>query len=282
MPLSIVPRIVGQGIWHVRLGWKRVAGWRLRVWIAAVAIATSAAPGRAADDFTWSGSYAGVNAGAAIGAARMDLDPKGAFLGPSAIDIADGNFWRGTRDLDSTGFTGGLLAGYQLQRQRFLFGLEAEAGYLGLNKDSSVVATVAATGGTYRLDQKVETDFFASFRPRLGYVPETFAGKLMFFATGGVTLTHVQVEQRFTQLNVDYQNDGLAEKKLLVGWAAGGGAEYALSKAWSLKVEYLYADLGTIERNNVPGSPANVAVYTTNNQADLTSHIFRLGTAFHF
>ncbi len=67
---------------------------------------------------------------------------------------------------------------------------------------------------------------------------------------------------------------------MLIGWAAGGGLEYALSKAWSVKAEYLYADLGSVERH-APGSAGNTA-YTTENQADLTAHIIRVGTAFHF
>ena len=29
-----------------------------------------------------------------------------------------------------------------------------------------------------------------------------------------------------------------------VGWTAGAGVEYAFASPWSLKLEYLYADLG--------------------------------------
>ncbi len=117
----------------------------------------------------------------------------------------------------------------------------------------------------------------------MGYVPEAFSGDLMLFATGGVTLTHARIVQKFTQTNLspNYVSDGLSEDKMLVGWTAGGGVEYALSKAWSLKGEYLYAHLGTVERS-APGTPSNFAAFTTNNQADLTSHILRAGVAFHF
>ena len=30
-----------------------------------------------------------------------------------------------------------------------------------------------------------------------------------------------------------------------LGWAAGGGFEYALNNRWSIKAEYLYLDLGS-------------------------------------
>lgn len=255
---------------------------RIGMGLAAVVIAVSAAPCRA-QSLDWQGFYAGVTAGAAVGTGRMDFDPTGSFNGPVAGDIADGNAFRGTTNLDTAEPTGGLQGGYLAGHGQFRFGLEAEAGYLGLHSSKSTTKFVPAQGSTFRLDQKIETDFFASLRPRVGYVPEAFSGDLMLFATGGVTLTHARIVQKFTQTNIspNYVSDGLSEDKMLVGWTAGGGAEYALSKAWSLKAEYLYADLGTVERS-APGQPSNFAAFTTNNQADLTTHILRVGVAFHF
>ncbi|WP_341898069.1 outer membrane beta-barrel protein [Ferrovibrio terrae] len=252
----------------------------VRMTMACIGLICFAGTAQAADP-DWTGFYTGLTVGTAMGKAEMSLNPTGAFNGPLAADITDGNFWRRTTDLDSAAFTGGLYGGYQVKVDRVVYGLEGEAGYLGLKDSSSITATVS-TGNTYRLDQKVETDFFASLRPRVGYVPEAFSGSLLLFATGGVTLTQVRVDQTFKQIGVAYQSKGLAEDKMLVGWTVGGGMEYAMSKAWSLKAEYLYADLGTIENNNVPGSPASVAAYRTNNKAELTTHILRIGTAWHF
>lgn len=230
----------------------------------------------------WTGAYGGIQAGAAIGTAQMDFSPEGTFRGPIANDIADRDFWKGSRDLDSTGFTGGLQGGYLWGRDRLLFGLEGDVSYLGLEENSSVTATVPFSSTPYRLEQSVETYFMASLRPRIGYVPEAFSGSVMLYATGGVTLTRVHVDQRFRQLNaVDYFNRGLSEDKTLVGWTAGGGVEYALSTKWSIKAEYLYADLGSVENNSVPGS-ATYESYTTDNKMDLTAHFFRLGTSYHF
>lgn len=250
--------------------------------LAAVAITFAAAPS-GAQSLNWQGFYVGVSAGAAIGTGRMDHDPTGSFNGPGAGDIADGNAFRGTTNLDTAKPAGGLQVGYLIGHERFRFGLEAEAGYLGLQSARSTTKFVPAQGSTFRLDQKIETDFFASLRPRVGYVPEAFSGDFMMFATGGLTLTHARIVQKFTQTNVNpnYVADGLSEDKMLVGWTVGGGAEYALSNAWSLKGEYLYAHLGTVERT-ARGTPSNFAAFTTNNRADLTSHILRVGVAFHF
>lgn len=250
--------------------------------LAALAVAFAAVPCDA-QSLDWQGFYVGVTAGAAVGTGRMDHDPSGSFNGPVAGDIADGNAFRGTTNLDTAEPTGSLQAGYQVGHGRFRFGLEGEAGYLGMHSSKSTTKFVPAQGSTFRLDQKIETDFFASLRPRMGYVPEAFAGDLMLFATGGVTLTHARIRQKFTQTNINpnYVADGLSEAKMLIGWTVGGGAEYALSNAWSVKGEYLYANLGTSKRS-APGTPSNFANFTTNNQAVLTSHIVRAGIAFHF
>ena len=162
-----------------------------------------------------------------------------------------------------------------------MLGVEAGIGYLGLEDSASVTATNPVSANTYRLDQKMQTDIFASLRPRLGYVPEALSNDLLLFVTGGVTLTRAKVEQTFTQLNVAYSSQGLQEEKTLLGWTAGAGMEYALSRQWSLKGEYSYADLGTIENNGASGN-AGFTTYTTDNKADLTAHMLRLGLSFRF
>ncbi len=126
-------------------------GMRLGMYLAAAAIAVAAVPCRAQSP-NWQGFYVGVTAGAAIGTGRMDFDPTGSFNGPVAGDIADGNAFRGTTNLDTAEPTGGLQAGYLVGDGRFRFGLEAEAGYLGLHSSRSTTKFIAASGSTFRLD----------------------------------------------------------------------------------------------------------------------------------
>lgn len=259
-----------------------MAGYFQKVMLIGAFLGCESAPltAYAADFHHWDGPYAGFAAGTAIGTATMKHDPSGSFLGPTANDITDGNFWRRSTDLNSTAFTGGIFAGYQQRHDRVVLGIEAEINYLGLDESASVTSLVAATGNTYRLEQSVRTDLFASLRPRVGYVPETFSGNLMLFGTAGITLTRAQIEQKFTQINVAYNSQGFYGDHLLVGWTLGAGAEYVLSQNWSMKAEYLYADLGAV-KNHAPGN-AGFTGYSTDNQAELTSHILRLGTAYHF
>ncbi|OMG55035.1 hypothetical protein BJN45_07755 [Azonexus hydrophilus] len=237
--------------------------------------------GIAAELDYWDGYYAGLNLGASASTAKMKFDPSGSFLGPTAADIADGNFWRSSRKLKSSDLTGGVHAGYQQRYGRTLVGIELDLSQLGQRDSSSVTATVPTSGSQYRLEQQVETDLSISLRPRIAYVPESGSGDLLLYVTGGLTYTRAKVFQKFTQLNVAYYSEGLSDSRWLVGWVVGGGIEYALSKQWSLKTEYLYANLGSIKKNNASGNPG-FAAYTTNNRVDLTNHTFRLGMTYRF
>jgi outer membrane immunogenic protein len=229
----------------------------------------------------WTGRYVGFGAGAATGKTDMTFNPTGTFVTGAAGDIADGNFWRGTRELETTSVTASAYVGHQVRRDRMVYGVEGEAGYLRLNDASSVRALVPATGSTYQLDQQIKTDFFAALRGRLGYLPEGFSDKLMLFGTAGLTLTHARIDQRFTQINVIYDSNGLSENRYLLGWTVGGGFEYTLSKNWNLRAEYLYANLGKVDKNAI-GNPAVFSAYTTANKAEPTAHIARIGASWRF
>ena len=64
-----------------------------------------------------------------------------------------------------------------------------------------------------------------------------------------------------------------------VGWAAGGGVEYAISKRWTIKAEYLYMDLGSesvIASPILPNPPSRKATMKT------TTNIFNIGMNYKF
>jgi outer membrane immunogenic protein len=56
------------------------------------------------------------------------------------------------------------------------------------------------------------------------------------------------------------------------GWTAGAGAEYMFAPHWSAKVEYLFADLGTV--NYLVAIPVNATERNLN--------IIRGGINYHF
>jgi outer membrane immunogenic protein len=62
------------------------------------------------------------------------------------------------------------------------------------------------------------------------------------------------------------------------GWAAGAGAEWSLTGAWSVKAEYLHVDLGTLT-----DAAANaVGAATITHAHGLTEDMARVGFNYRF
>ena len=68
------------------------------------------------------------------------------------------------------------------------------------------------------------------------------------------------------------------------GWAVGGGGEYRFASNWSVKLEYLYYDLGsekyTIFNPLFPFTPGPARGFDST--ADFTGHIARVGLNYKF
>jgi high affinity Mn2+ porin len=161
----------------------------------------------------WTGLYFGAHAGFGRGRSEATLtDPALA---------ATSNFFGGP--------IGGLQASYNFQLpSRIVLGFEADVSFPNYIDGNSVISTLA-TAKSYVIEQM---DFTGSARGRLGYA----AGPWLFYATGGLAFTG----ERFLSTPAN----GIDEKKLgmRLGWAAGGGVEYAFAPHWSLRLEYLYSE----------------------------------------
>ena len=97
-------------------------------------------------------------------------------------------------------------------------------------------------------------EWFGTIRPRIGYLPQN---NLMIYATGGLAYGGVKSSGGYSWREHGFWWGGPGDhffdrsggfdnssSDIRVGWTMGGGAEYALSQHFSLKVEYLFVDLG--------------------------------------
>jgi high affinity Mn2+ porin len=162
--------------------------------------------------YDWTGLYFGAHAGFGRGHSN-------AVLSDPSIATTSNSFG---------GPIGGLQAGYNVQLpSRIVLGFEADVSFPNYIDGNSVISTLA-TAKSYVVEQM---DFVGSARGRLGYA----AGPWMFYATGGLAFTG----ERY----LNTPSIGNDEKKLSMrlGWAAGGGVEYAFAPHWSLRLEYLYS-----------------------------------------
>lgn len=194
------------------------------------------APAYVAPVFSWTGFYVGANLGYAWGKTKWDYPP--------GID------W------DPSGFIGGVTAGYNWQTGSWVWGLEADFDYTGVDKSHACAPAGA--------NCEFQNDWLGTARGRIGYAGWT---NFMPYITGGAAFAHVKASN---------DNFGGSKSDWMFGWTAGLGVEYALWTNWSLKAEYLYADLGKTDCGascNGVGGTDNVT-YKTN--------IFRLGANYRF
>ena len=156
----------------------------------------------------------------------------------SPFDAGDGCFIDCSQTAISreTGILGGISAGYNQQFGLFVAGVEADVSLASVKGGAS-----AATDGFFNslagnLSQSVKLNAFSSVRGRLGFTVD----RALVYATAGVAFADVQNRIDTATLGNVYSSHGWRS-----GYAVGGGVEYALSAAWSVKAEALYYNLGS-------------------------------------
>ena len=127
-----------------------------------------------------------------------------------------------------------MQAGYNyLLNSRVLFGVEADISFTNHLLPNQVIAT--RTTATTTITETL--DYLATFRGRIGYAFD----RVMIYGTGGMAVSQARVIE---QPGVTEDQD----KKLRtrIGWAVGAGAEMPINPVWAARIEYLYADLGSM------------------------------------
>ena len=181
----------------------------------------------ASGNVNWTGAYAGGHVGGAW--SQNDLGGTKGTTNPTDY-LA--NF-----DVNDTAIFGGGQLGYNIQRGTLVFGVEGDIGWMGIGK--SVTGTLNGSGANAKLDN----NFYGDLTARLGVA----ADRWLIYAKGGVAFLD-------TKLTVDQGNDSASSSDTMFGWVLGGGVEYALSKSWSLKAEYLHFDFDRISASGTFGS----------------------------
>ena len=258
------------------------------------------APVVATPVFTWTGFFAGFNAGYGFGTSD-DRGPTtvavpgayGVFANPGPQVVA----FAGQRSAD--GFVGGGQLGYNYQftpGSGVVVGVEADAQYVDFGSDRNrFVATSPLAPGAVAFNPNTLTglDYFGTVRGRLGYAFD----RTLVYATGGFAYG--------SGGGRDFGLPNFTRDEFQTGWTVGGGVEYALptdsflnffrSSAVTLRVEGLYVNLDQGNRNNglfavgatgIPvglGSAGVVQVSgPANNRVDTEFAVVRSGVNYKF
>ena len=206
----------------------------------------------ASQERSWSGLYGGFMAGGSSSDFTV-LD------GPANVNC----WWCVNNYGDSAGqaFIGGQI-GYNYQINNIILGMEGEL--------SSKMAGGKASDPTHTGPSgKVDGGLYGAITGRLGY---SLGSTLIYGKAGwGAMDTHMSW--------ADPVYSGTAEgNKTLSGAVFGGGLEYALSPAISLKAEYMRLNLGGSKLLDVVGYPGGYQQRIKLDSVDT----FRVGVNFYF
>jgi len=212
--------------------------------------------------YNWTGAYFGVNGGLGWANSKTNYsyssipapappgfeDVFGAggplnVSGDTAVQsaIADGYLPVSLGDSSNTFGAIGAQFGYNYQMQQMVGGFEADLDWADGVRSSSFVAPpngVITNVG----HESAGLQWLGTARLRAGYAFD----RTLIFATGGLAFGGIKAESSASQFdgaNTDLFAGSASGTK--VGYALGGGVEYAFAANMSLKAEYLYYDLGT-------------------------------------
>ncbi|MFN3659320.1 MAG: outer membrane protein [Pseudolabrys sp.] len=193
--------------------------------------------------FTWTGFYAGVNAGWGWS------DGDGTLITGGATVPLSGS---------GNGFLGGVQIGYNWQTGPLVFGIETDfQGSTGSGDLNGSGGGVTVSSGD------LKTPWFGTIRGRLGYAWDRW----MVYLTGGGAYSRVTWDGTLSTTGP------FSSSATGWSWTLGGGVETMLWDRWSVKLEYLYV----ATPDSFPTPPG-----TTDMSGDTHTNIIRAGLNYHF
>jgi outer membrane immunogenic protein len=231
----------------------------------------------------FNGIYIGGNAGGAFGRfdARLStiFSSTGYFASSSVPAIAT----VGNQKINTNKFTAGGGLGFAHQWDNFVFGIEGDFNYMGLDGKKTGSATYPCCAPTaFTITQTAKTSYLTTLRPRVGWV---FGKRVMLYETVGAAFTRLKYTGLFTDtFATAHENANFEDSH--VGYAVGGGLEAKMKHHLSVKGEYLYLGLGDgfVNSANLTAFTPPIAFpsNTFTHALSLNTHVARGGVNFWF
>jgi outer membrane immunogenic protein len=226
--------------------------------------------------YNWSGCYIGGNVGAAINNSDLRARPSGDFLDPAR---AGNNPLRtDSFSLEDTAFTGGGQVGCNWQSGSWVFGVETDLQWSGLDETILLTRPLAAPLiGTISYNVNQQLEWWGTARGRLGVA----WNNVLLYGTGGLAYgRHRSSATTAFSFGADTYTGAASDTS--VGWTGGAGIEWGLTPNWSIKAEYLYVDLGSFSYLMPHVSPPVVTALTYTADVSTRFHVGRVGVNFRF
>lgn len=263
----------------------------------------------------WKGFYAGLNAGGTwANNTTANATTWNIYQPAGSADYTAAALLSGSQSTSGTaGFIGGGQIGYNWQvkliGREFVTGVEADfqgiAGSSGNgnrwtvapnagNSDGLTVSDINPFSLVSNIRGNTQQSWLGTVRGRIGILATP---SILVYGTGGLAYGNYSTQlqstlywQNKSVTSADFiQTGNVNYANTLVGWTAGGGAEWMFLPNMSAKVEYLYYDLGAINATSVNSFYGIGAAYgrnglksVTNYSSRLNGNIVRAGVNYHF
>jgi outer membrane immunogenic protein len=192
--------------------------------------------------FNWTGLYGGVN----LGVEFLFGSGNANCITPAGVPTGTACNFPANVPTSSTGIAGGVQAGYLYQYDRVVGGFEVDLSGLSAVSNSTTAHSGNLNGTSIFSSElnllKQQVDWLVTVRPRLGYAFD----RVLVYGTGGLAVggTRMETNMTFTCVGCTANYPGSGQTTML-GYAVGGGVEYAFADRWSVRSEALYWNLGT-------------------------------------
>jgi outer membrane immunogenic protein len=209
---------------------------------------------------TWTGFYVGGNVGYGGADAKNDWN----FFAQTVSGVTDcsaANHGGGSNAMCASGsdsnrlkgLIGGVQAGYHWQSGQLVTGIVTDYQFFGQHGNNifNALFPINSDGGTVSATYSEKLSWFGTLRGKLGLTVD----RSLFYATGGLAYGEVKVSGSATatvDLLVNSPPAPFAswnQSTIKAGWTIGAGMQQAIDQNWSLMLEYLYVDLGSVSTN---------------------------------
>ena len=193
--------------------------------------------------WSWTGFYIGGHIGGASGITSFS-DPFGSSIFGDKVR--------------TPGFLAGGQIGYDWQAPSSNFVLGVETDISGFDSEGTSTC-FAFSANAINSTCRVRPEVAATLTGRLG-VAVGPSGHSLLYVKGGAAWANGTVDTASNNDLVGFSGPNITSSTGNIsnwGWTVGAGWEYALAPAWSLKVEYDYLSLGSVDVTNLGSAIIN-------------------------
>jgi outer membrane immunogenic protein len=234
-------------------------------------LAASDTPAEAVVEATWSGFYAGLEAGYAF-ADQAEYDFQDDFLN---FVLGDGFDVLGN-DLEC--LLGGAYVGFNHQSGNIVFGLEGSFAAADINGSESGDIPLFGPFG-FTAETETDINWLGTATARVGLL---VSDNFLIFAKGGAAFAEIEssgtidgfVSGNWVSIDAD---------ETALGFTVGVGGEVMFAQNWSAKLEYNYVRFDDVDfSGDVALFGGAIPLGEYDYSADVDLHLVKAGIAYHF